>query len=388
MFLAILLTATTAITPQQSVQADEVARAYLTRACADGGESIVAVTAADGVLHDLSQNRTANTVTMDEAALRSLCRQTPLILYHCHPTDDQLSLFPGLGLDRQASDFGTVAYVEYLCASGDTLLPTIEHRIVHTGGDGTVVRFGLRGATLEWVRALGREVAAVEPDASPTVNRYGMPDLRPLVGQITTIQKAYGKLQDLYDDIFRSYRDETFAFIRGACPNVKSLADLQACTAFNAESFVRTMEPCADRFIILPTVATRDCTVATGPRITLDGPRYPGWTELTPESYDTFTRAKHAVVAFCSDSDVNGQPRCETALSELDRQLPTCGTLARGFVDADRHPELRQRHDARWQNVILLEEGRKYTINARTPSRQLLELIVCGPDELFRMIAQ
>lgn len=379
MLFVMFLAASAAITPAQSARADEIARTYLMPACANGTERIGVVTVADGVLHDLSQNGTTYTVGFDEQAFRKLCPRGPLLSYHCHPTNDPLSLFPGLGEDGRSSDFGTVAFLEFMCAEEGTDT-VIEHRLVHTGGDGAIVRFGLRGASLERARGLGRQVAEASA-VEPTLNRYGVPDMRALLSGPKIITALHEALNELYASIHESYGKEVLNFLRKTCPAAKSEADLTACRAFTLAAFIAQTDPCGDRFIELPGSSPRPCLPATGERIQLL-PRYPDWTELVPETYDAFTGAPHAVVAFCSDSG-GGTPSCQTVLSEMERRLPNCGGLKRGYVDTDRYPRLRERHGADFSEVILLESGRRFTINVNRPSAHLLKLILCGAETLF-----
>jgi hypothetical protein len=382
MLVTIFMVVQTAITPAQSIAADAVAVRHFTETCSDGAERVGIVTAADGVFHDISQQPMRHTVALDEASFKSLCPRQPLISYHCHTTDDSMSLFPGLGLDGRSSDFGLAAYMEYLCAQEGISNPVIDHRIVHTGGTGSVVRFGIRGTVLQRARALGRRMADAIPPVGASVDRRGVPSFTAMTQAPKEMQSIYEELVELYEGVYRSYREQVYAFLKRSCPAATADDELIMCPVVDTASFVRTMEPCHDIFITLGDVQTPSCAPVTGQRIVLSA-RYAGWPELTAESYQAVASAPHAVVAFCSGSGRDSARSCDVFLPELDAQLPSCSSLRRGYVDVDINPQLRLRHNAAWQDVVLLESGRRYTINLSHPNPHLFKLIVCGPESLF-----
>ncbi|HTP56684.1 MAG TPA: hypothetical protein VMJ72_00180 [Candidatus Paceibacterota bacterium] len=385
MFLSMFLAAA-AITPAQSDAADTVARAYLTRVCASGTEHAGVVTARDGILHEISASPAPTTVSIDDAQFRPLCAHGPLISYHCHPNDDILSLFPGVDFESDANDFGFVAYLEYLCtveaAQKGFVPPSIEHRLVNTGRHGEIVRFGLRGELLDRARSLAIRMVDASTPPPVTVGPHGVPDIQGLAQMPTRMMAVHAAMSGLYETIKTEYGGQVIRALRRACPNVQTTEELRACTAFTLRDFVATMDPCGSYVIVPPGGSERTCTAARGETIVVGGPAYPGWTTLTPANYDRFTAAGSVVVAYCSET--GGVARaCSVLLSELDVRLPACNSLKRGYVDTGRHAELVGRHSSGFQEAVLLQDGRRYTITIANASPQMFKLIVCGTDSLF-----
>lgn len=387
MLFAILLAAQAAITPAQSTKADALAKAYLTQACSDGNEHYAVVTPDDGILHELTAVGSAENVLEDTDGLRRLCFRPALIAYHCHTTNDVLSLFPGFNDDSGASDFGFAAYGEYVCgveaARKGLLPPHMEHRFVHTGGAGEVVGFGIRGPVLAEARELGRQAAMLgnAGDSLPTVSHGNivMPDLRPLLGAIPKIQANHKTLERLYETLNKPYYDAVISYIVDNCPGTTAQEKMANCTALTIQAFASTLDPCGP-YVITPPGGPepKACQVATGERITLsDAPRYPGYTELTDKTYDEFTRSGHAMVTFCRENPGPNDRPCGALMQDLTELSSQCPTLKRAYVDLDRFPKLQQRSTDGWHEAILLENGRYFVFNIKVATPYRFGLIVC-----------
>jgi hypothetical protein len=172
-------------------------------------------------------------------------------------------------------------------------------------------------------------------------------------------------------------------FLKNTCPDAKNDDDVRACRGFSLEAFVQTLDPCGGYTIVPPKAkGPRPCTTG-GERIALGGQRFVGWTELTPQSYESFTKEGRVVLAFCDGSGSERAIGCGTLLSEMEKKLPTCRALKQGYVDVSRYPELRSKHTDTPQSAALLDDGRRYEIAIRDASPQILKLIICGTESLF-----
>lgn len=390
MFFEMLLLAAQAATssPEASAKADELARKYFTLTCADGNEREGVVTVHDGVLYDVTLSGDPHSVTTDDDAMKQLCDRGALVVYHCHTTNDALSLFPSLDFDAGGSDFGSAAYLEYLCNAEAEKQgfapPHIEYRLVHTGGSGTVVGYGVRGAVLEKARELGRESGHVSKTLSSRSSLYL--SLSELLKMPQVVRAQRDALIKLYEEINGTYDDLVLPYLEKRCPHARTTEDLNACTALSIEAFAATLDPCGDYYIVPPGGAEpKPCTPITGERIVLEPrtPRYPNFTELTPDTYDSFTRSGKVMVGFCSESGGTGARRCASLLRELAEQAADCRSLKQGYVDLDRYSKLWEKYTIEWPppEAILLEDGRRYMLNLRRPlTPKMFGLIVCGLD--------
>jgi len=253
--------------------------------------------------------------------------------------------------------------------------PAIEHRIVHTGGAGAVVRYGLRSTVREELYELARNQQKTVEEAFSNPNTIAEAPKR--------IKAANASVQGLAEGVSARYVHRILEFIRESCAGVAKVTDGSECPKLTAAALQQSLDPCGEVWFALPGTGERACV--PGERITLSAaPRYPGWTELQPATYDAFTAMGRVVLVLCDDGGRGTAPPCSQLIRNVSEEIPQCANLKRGYVDTSRHPELREKHLDQWRDVGLLENGRRYNINVPRPSKQLLTGIICGADEMLK----
>jgi hypothetical protein len=376
--LTLFLTAGFLLPPKDTGKADDLAKQYLSEACADGTERYGIVTLDDNVLHDITVVGAAEEALPDDDGIRKLCGRGPLVSYHCHMAGDSFTELPS------PRDFATAARVDYLCAIESTKgrfpMPHIEHRIIPDAGRGVVTAYRLVGDYRDTAISAGSAMGEI---ANGLRDYVGMGRRRNDLGLTLAIRDTpaiYRGFLTLLDDITGAYNKQVARFSVDHCPDAPTVEAVVSCLkrAPVADAFAKYLGPCGPFIVATPAVPASSCASAVGPVIEFALHVRLGFTKVTPQTQDAFTKGE-ALIAYCTDDGSMQTEACGSLLPRLAEETKYCSCLKRGYVDVDLYPELRNSFVSGWPSQVFLKNGVRYEIRTGAqPSPLFMKRLICG----------